>query len=532
MENQIAATLTPNFSTSSSISSSSRPSSRSYLHSNLDLLVNQYRSRDLFSAESRRKNTNKLQTQAEILNNSLYVPRATTALKKDYFDQFAINHKELEALDTTVHAESKETSETHSLDAAVSALHGSSTSLVHLSTGAVLTADSEHYLQKLWLENEAARSSEKRLKSHIKELVGQWQVKLGKFEEEVARKQEQMLYDRYKQLQRLKNSPDYRENSSKPKHLDSPAQHFASHAYSVENNNSSGSNANSATIIPWQSTLPLQPEGRKLTKKQREAAAKQNLVVNYAQSPLSVVDNAATPFDLISQHMNQLNFHYNLAHHLPTNNQNSANNELGASFSPFRVDGGGNNVQIGAEISISGPETPSTRPFTGNSSAAATSRVGTANLSAAKPHPSLNFRPRMNKLGAAYEYKSDEASAKHNAAFIPNNFYGRDTGVSNKGKNGEEIVTQHQLRQAELLEIRDIQQRAAEHNISISRSALERALLAPQYKFTAPAPSSSNNVNSENARFPSPFANLPVNPFVKKNKSPAGKKGKKGKKKQ
>jgi len=544
------------------LSPSTMQSSSSMPHSSLHGLGG-LKVRDLFASHASRLHLTRDDVLKKAAHSQLYVPRKAKRMDKEDFKEFeAAAHayestlahmtpqQRAKAIARGTHTGSDPVAAAVAAAASAAASGGSvgslsSSSLAPTMSGTAiplispsLTLDSsklaatEAYLAEIWNENRSKEAADLRLKKHIKSMVNEWSRNLAKFEEEVARRQEDSFHAKHRrrQLQPLAQSMTANFNTEE-KQCSGMGEDLAAHHRCEAYSTSTVGKATHADAWTMGTDLAIiDPKAGKISKeamKRKKAALDQQLSHSIAASTVAAAPKPS-PLHSILQSVQAEQTAMSQTHSLA----NEITHPL--SFSAFRPNSSPavralvqqkmRDMSSDADMDIMDS---SQQPAAGTASATATSaklpQLGASALLPQGPPPGLSVRSNHLSAYAGKGHGAPPTDSFSQPHVFSNRLMAQTAAIPAPHTNPSHSSI-HLATRDEMMHVARIKDRLASENINVPRGVLERALVAPTI---APLDAERRAVER-----PTPFFGLvPENPFATKPKKKKAKGGKKGKKK-
>jgi len=506
----------------------------------------------------------------------LYVPRQTRLLQQQDFVEFqaAASAYASTQANTTAHARAKAAARSAKLGGSAggtaTGAGGGAAAVVAAATAAAVAASdpnvpravplipqshdpadlaraqaTDAYLQDVWADNRARQAADERLRKHISSLVGEWAGKLARFEEEVARRQEDTYYAKFRRRENAKllaqSAPNLSAFEQQQEEKDAAAgskatAHEDPHAHHVHAAYSTSMVGKSLHEDPWAAGTGLtlldpkakasQLRAQKESLKKHKLLQDQRMAQSIAASTLAAPSGPTVLQSLLAKTVGS------------GVSVDGADGTTPLSFSPFRpVSSPAHRMAQSKNGGADGSPTASPRPATQSGLGSPTGGKLPALVHVHSPPPGLSVRqtrPRPFE-GVPGHGNPVAASAAEAAHVFSSRVLAQTAGIGSATTAGFGVQPPppHVQRRQELLDVERIKARLAEAHIGVPRGTLERALVAPLVHSPgaglgspAAAASAPGLLSAEGHLLPTPFFSLVTNPFAGEKK---GKKGKKGK---
>ena len=560
-----------------------------------------YKVRDLFASHAQRTDLTRAEVHKET-QSEVYVPRQPRLLSSADFAEFsaaAAAYAETMA-NTTANARAKAAARAAKLGGITGATAagggGGAAAVVAAATASAVAASdplvprplpllptshdpfevaraqaTESYLQEIWSENRAKEAADERLRKHISKLVGEWSGRLARFEEEVARRQEDTYYAKFRRAENAKLAQAQAQSASQDEkqhehhdhdHSDPSHSHsqgfsspeaakaaaLAAHRsfYSDQFSGHHKAEAWTAMLVnkkEHQDAWPLgvnlgvvDPKANRVNKealRRKKAMMEHQMAHSICASTLAAPQGPSTLHALLSKQGLMPQDSYGQA--------TAADQTQPLTFSSFRptttpaerLSRGG--LTAGDDAAGSGASRP-------GSSTGLSSPLGAGKLPGipglVSPPPGFSVRqPRAAAPFAGipgHGHPALNSPAVTSPFLAPHVFASRSmaqtAGIAKPEALG--APSGHVLRRSEMLEAERAKLRLAAAHVAVPRGTLERALVAPEIRFPEERAGSHPSAGLTTGPLavgdlPTPFFGLPENPFGPEKKGK--KKGKKGK---
>lgn len=569
-----------------------------------------YKVRDLFAAHAQRTELTRAEVHKET-QSELYVPRQPRLLSSADFSEFsaaAAAYAETMA-NTTANARAKAAARAAKLGGITGATAagggGGAAAVVAAATASAVAASdplmarplpllptshdpfevaraqaTESYLQEIWSENRAKEAADERLRKHISKLVGEWSGKLARFEEEVARRQEDTYYAKFRRAENAKlaqaqaqsasaaasqDEKQHDHDHSDPSHSHTPqgfsspeaakAAALAAHRsfYSDQFSGHHKAEAWTAMLVnkrehqdAWPMGVSLgviDPKANRVNKeaqKRKKALMEHQMAHSICASTLAAPQGPSTLHALLSKQGMMPAESYGMGTAAEVTHPLTFSSFRPTTTPAERMSRGGLTAAAD-DAAGSGGSRPGSSPGLASTAGGIGKLPGIPGLVSAPP----GFSVRQPRALAPFAGVPGHGHPALNSPAVTSPF--RETHVfasrpmaQTAGITRPEALgapSGHVLRRAEMLEAERAKLRLAAAHVSVPRGTLERALVAPEIRFptdrAGPHPSSALTTPAlAVSDLPTPFFSLPENPFgAEKKGKKKGKKGKGSKKK-
>jgi hypothetical protein len=405
------------------------------------------------------------------------------------------------------------------------------------------------YLQEVWADNRARQAADERLRKHISSLVGEWAGKLARFEEEVARRQEDTYYAKFRRREHSKlaqslphlqhanhdghghhHHPEEKEASAAAKaalvHED-PRAHHVGTAYSTSMAGKSlhedvWSSGTDLTLVDPRAKAAANraiKEAQMRNKSQMDHRMASSVAASTLAAPAGPSDLARVLGQTVTSNLNV----------------EGAESTMPLSFSSFRpVSSPAQRMANAANPDADASAGASPRPGTTGGGAGALGKLLPSLTHLHATPPGLSVRQTRPRPFEGVPGHGNPLPTPERAHVFSSRSLAQAAGIGNASSNGFGVSPPppHLQRRQELLDVERVQARLAETHASVGipRGTLERALVAPEVRPIAQrAEALTADLSASGHLLPTPFFSLVANPFAGEKKGKKGKGGKGGK---